>query len=624
MSQNGTGRVALREVRLEGISYQSIESLRVEEEAGKHGICHLDLALSGPLRTMELISLGQRKFTVKLNEKGIIFAGIIVRAIQEEKHGIHLLHVAAQTLSCQMDRTPRSRTFQSENKTLQQVLFRVSSESSTEKPDIKASDAQSRIPQMLWQDNQTDWEFLHRLAESRGSLIFADSKTDVLRISMGPLPFKGKDPGQIFMERGRRALLGECECIRKNTDSKISPAYFTETEIMTDDLFLGVGYGIRYDGKEQIVKRSYITTEGSTLINYATIIPKEGCKAGARDELREANRGKYLTGKVLQAQGQDKGNSGRHNCIKVQFDCDQKQDKSEARWIPYMNIVNNYIFSMPDEGDRVSVYFEENGTILAIGSLRGEKPQLDDCKPENKSFLSEDEFLEFQSKELSLVAGKKSGSVLLKERDDKGITLKAKKNVVMNSTGDIVLQAATGRSLSNQTKLMTAHTPGFIAYTATGGTPPSTILNPVGGMLGVSASSLKSAGTPKEQVQLSQLAMELDRKSGNQGNQGNQKSSSGSSSGGGSGKLTIKAGKTLLLQTGDSSIEVSRGNIKTRVLYTAAYIPAGGAGGRPAAIGPGSPRNRSSAIKTEHGAKDRSRLKEGGKTTDDNKRISKG
>ena len=120
-------------------------------------------------------------------------------------------------------------------------------------------------------------------------------------------------------------------------------------------------------------------TEGSTLVNYIVLIPKEGCRAEARDELRETNRGKYLAGKVLEAQGKDKGNSGRDNCVKVQFDCDKSQDKAKARWIPYMNIVNNYMYSMPDEGDRVSVYFEENGTILAIGSLRPENPKLEDC-----------------------------------------------------------------------------------------------------------------------------------------------------------------------------------------------------------------------------------------------------
>ena len=89
--------------------------------------------------------------------------------------------------------------------------------------------------------------------------------------------------------------------------------------------------------------------------------------------------------------------------------------------------------------------------------------------------------------------------------------------------------------------------------------------------------------------------------------------------------MKIKSGGTLLLKVGDSSIEVSKGNIKTRALFTGAYIPGPGAGtGSPAAIGPGKPSNRSSGINAEHGEKDRSRLKEGGRISNDNKRISKG
>ncbi len=621
MADTPAKRIALRELKVDGISCSSIVALRVEEEAGKHGICQLEVTVADPLKTSELLSMGQQKLKVKLQNGGMVFCGVVVRAVQEERHGTYFLRVTAQSLSGQLDRTAQSRTFQSETKTLQQVLSRVASETTSEKPDIKSAKGQDKISQMLYQDRQTDWEFLHRLAESRGSVIFADGKTDVPRVSIGPLPFKGGEPGAVITERGRRALIGQCECIRKNTDSKISPAYFVEIEVMTNDLTLGAGYGLSYDGKEQIVKRSYITTEGSVLINYVTLIPKEGCRAGAKDELRETNRGKYLAGKVLEAQGKDKGNSSRHNCVKVHFDCDKKQDKSEARWIPYMNIVNNYMYSMPDEGDRVSVYFEENGTILAIGSLRGDKPKIDDCKPENKTFLSEDEFIEFQPKELSIVAGKKAGNVLLKESDDKGIVLMAKKDVVMESSSNIVLQASTGKTLSNQSQMAAAHMTGYTAYTSTGGVPPSSMLNAAGGMIGASASSLKSEGTAAVTPKLSEFAKELDKKTGEKAE---NKPSSKSSSSSGGGDLKIKAGKTLILKSGDSSIEVSKGDIKTKVLFTASYIPAGGAGGRPAAIGPGRPSGRAANIKAERGAKDRGWLKEGGKTTNDNKRISKG
>ena len=626
MSQ-ASERIALREIKLEGFSYSRILSLQIEEEAGQHGICHVDAVIPQALKSSELLSMGQqKKITLKSPQGGIIFCGMMVRIIQEDREDVHLLRVVAQTLSCQLDRTRKSRTFQSPDKTLKKVLSDVASNSGCSSPDIKGGDAeQEKISQMLYQDQQTDWEFLHRLAESMGRFLFVDGKTDALRVSVGPVPFKGGKQGDALLELGRHLPVECCECIQKNTYSKARTAYFIETDILTNDLGIGVGYSFTYDNKAQIVKKSRIVTEHSTLVNQVTLVPKEGCRVDARAELREANRGKYLAGKVLEAQGKDKSGSKRDDCVKVQFDCDKSQDKKDARWIPYRNVVNNYMYSMPDEGDRVSVYFEENGTILAIGSLRGTdrsaQSRLQDCKPENRSFLSADQFMEFQSKELSFVAGKKAQSAYLKESTDKGISLKAKKDVVIKSDSDIVMQASAGQTMSKQTQMAATHMVGFGMYTACAGQPPSTMLNPMGGMIGKNASSLKSSGASEEKVQISDLAKELDKKSGAKAQE--QKKSSGGGSGG-SGKLKIKAGSTLLLKVGDSSIEVSKGNIKTKVLFTAAYIPGPGVGsGAPAAIGPGKPQNRSTSIKAEHGAEDRSRLKEGGRGVNDNKRISK-
>ena len=133
---------------------------------------------------------------------------------------------------------------------------------------------------------------------------------------------------------------------------------------------------------------------------------------------------------------------------------------------------------------------------------------------------------------------------------------------------------------------------------------------------------MKSDGAPLEKVQMSDLAKALDKKA-EKGSDNKQKSSSGGASGG-SGKMTIKAGKTLLLKVGDSSIEVSKRDIKTRALFTVGYIPGVGVGsGSPSVIAPGRVSSRSASIKAEHGEKDRPRLKEGGRGTNDNKRISR-
>ena len=569
-------KISLWEVKIEGVAYSRLLNFRAIETAGEHGRLFLELLLEKELSQEEILALGQKTIKVKTPEGAIIFCGVPCRAAQKARQGEICLELHLASLSVLMDREARSRTFQGASKTWKKVLDTV--KETAKDAEIKADNESETIKTMLYQDKQTDWAFLHRLAESYGRRIFADSKSEGAKVSLGVLPFKAKKDPLILWEEGRTVNILEANRVLKNTDSKARTAYFTETTVATGDLLVGVGYGFSYGGKEQVVVQSRIITEGSNLLNYLTLCPKEGVRPAAFDELSLARQPKYLTGKVLEAKGK---NGKENNVIKVQFDCDQKQDKNDAYYIPYANVVNNYMYSMPDEGDRVSVYFEENGTLMAIGSLRPTeeaKKKLDDASPEKKGFCYGEQSIEMTDKALSLTVGKKSASALLKG-NDKGITLTAKKNVLFKSSGDLKFQSNTG-------------------------------------------ASLKSGGAKEEKAALSDLVKALDKKTGYKAS---EEKKNNDSSGGSGGKFTVKAGSTLLLKVGDSAVEVSKGTIKTRKLTTTGLIPGIGVGpGTPAKIGPGTVINRSSTINAEHGAKDRARSNEGGGATGDRKRISRG
>ena len=568
-------KISLWEIKIEGVAYSRLLNFRGVEAAGEHGRLFLELLLEKELSQDEILALGQKTIKVKTPEGAIIFCGVPCHVLQKERGGEIFLELQVASLSVLLDREARSRTFQGANKTWKKVLDKVKETASD--AEIKAANESETIKTMLYQDKQTDWAFLRRLAESYGRQIFADTKSEGAKVSLGVLPFKTKNAPLVLWEEGRHVNILEANRVLKNTDSKARTAYFTETTVVTGDLQVGVGYGFSYDGKEQVAVQSQIVTEGSNLLNYLTLCPKEGAKPAAFAELSLARKPKYLTGKVLEAKGK---NGKESNVIKVQFDCDKSQDKNDAYYIPYANVISNYMYSMPDEGDRVSVYFEENGALMAIGSLRPTeeaKKKLDEASPEKKGFSYGEQLMELTEKSLSLTAGKKAKSAVLTE-DENGITLTAKKNVLFKSSGDLKFQSNAG-------------------------------------------TSLKSGGAKAEKVTLSDFVKELDKKSGYKAQEA-KKSEGGS--GGSGGNFTVKAGKTLLLKVGDSSLEISKGAIKTRKLTTLGMIPGIGVGpGTPAKIGPGRVNNRSKVISAEHGAKDRSRSTEGGGVTGDRKRISR-
>ncbi len=591
--------VNLREVTVEGLPKGRILHLDIEELAGEHGLLRIAIKTDAPLKTSELMGLAGKKFKLKTGGD-VFFCGLVVKCEEDEKDSGTVLYITGATLSILFDKVERSRTFQATDKTVEDVAGTIKKESGVKDADIKIAE-KTKITDFLYQDKETDWEFLKRL--NRGKLIFSDSKSDVPRVSFAPLANKAKSDITI-REISTRAPLAKVALLKENVKKELKPVSFVETDIITSELKIGAGYELNYGNKSQVAIRSKITSENGILLNRVRLVPKEGLSESLKEILKERGKGKYLIGKVLEAMGKDKNNKGADNSLKIHFDCDKQQDVAKARWIPYSNVVNNYMYSMPDKGEKVVVYFEEGGLLLALGSLREKEAFLDKLQPTTRVLASEGQSVEFTPDEITISTKDKEMSLL--EKFDGGIFLKSKKNVSITADSDLSLQASAGNVLSNQLNMIAPHSTGYIAYTSTGGQPAKTMISTSAGMLGESPGSLKSSGAKLEKTELSDLAKELDKKIKAE----NKKKEEKKSSDGNSGTLKIKGSKGVILAVGNSSIDVGKGKIKTKALFTGAYMPGAGVGsGQPAAIGPGSVSNAVKTSAKEQGTKDRPRIK---------------
>lgn len=153
--------------------------------------------------------------------------------------------------------------------------------------------------------------------------------------------------------------------------------------------------------------------------------------------------------------------------VKVHFDVNESQSEAEACWIPYENSVNNYMYSMPDVGDRVFVYHEENGKKMAQGSV-------------------------------IMQAGRQGiNSSVITMSDEAGISIHSTQDIVFEAKQDIKVQAAQGETPEPFEKSCADYRNGMTAYTSHGG-----------GYIGVNMGSsqkigadvpgLKSASAPLE------------------------------------------------------------------------------------------------------------------------------
>ncbi|MCR5438121.1 MAG: hypothetical protein K6F01_01490 [Selenomonas sp.] len=328
------------------------------------------------------------------------------------------------------------------------------------------------------------------MAESTGRYIFADSKSKDIRISLGAVPFQQRTIQAKDHILGQKVLLEKCLRVKENTAKNALPCEYTITELDTPDLSLGAGYGLKNGQRDQIIMRGCIEAQEGLLVNHLQLVNKEGCRVDAQAELQDRNNGHYLAGKIIAVDGTN---------VKVYFDVDESQSEAEACWIPYENIVNNYMYSMPDVGDRVFVYHEENGKKMAQGSHRTSTDGDSDYDtPENRSLTSTNNLLQFQPGSVIMQAGRQGiNSSVITMSDEAGISIHSTQDIVFEAKQDIKVQAAQGETPEQFEKPCADYRNGMTAYTSHGG-------GYIGGNMGSSQKigadvpGLKSASAPLE------------------------------------------------------------------------------------------------------------------------------
>ena len=586
----------IENLKIDGIKYAAIKNITISEKIHSHGVCNLTLLVEEKFTEKEILNWQKQKVTVKA-DKEIIFSGIITQCIFENDLKNNFLYITLKSLSAMMDIDKKIFTMQSPKKKISDVLKKISTEFSPAEINVEQD---KNITEIIYCENQTAWEFLKNFAESQGQILFVDSKTDKIKINFGFKAFK-EFPDKNLIFNNQSVDIDFYKKLEANTYSGARPSYFVDTNFSTENIFIGAGYGVKYENQMQAVIESRIYLQENILYNEIKIRHKEGCRADCESVTKNFDRFFYLTGKVLES---------KENNIKIKFDCDEKQDKGEAAEIAFESTMSNYLYSMPDEKEKVFVY-ADNFYKSAMGTIRT-KNVSDDA--DKKSFKTKNVALNFDKEKILFETGKQK----ILEGEKVEITAK---DINFSAKGDIFIQSSAGMLPDNQLIMTAPQMAGYAAYLATLGQPATVQFNPAGSTVGKLPAEIKNSGSKKESVELSEIVKELDKITGRK----NKNSSEKNSGGGSGGSIKFDGKKSFLAQVKDSSIEAkgSNLNVKTRALYQVGYIPMAGGGTGSGGVGGGNPKNRSDKINVEHGSEDRKRTKEKITPTPDIKNISR-
>lgn len=454
--------------------YLRVKHIHILDEANEHGHMKLELISKRLLTVAEALELEDAPVKVTDADGNNVFVGICQSVGLNNEADYSELVLEAKSLSVSADRKKISRTFQSTIKTLSEVANTVMAAYG-----IQVEVAEDIvIKQMLYQNAETDWQFLRRIANQYGAYLFTDSKSDLMRLAVGTYPFACKELGAETRKKPADSGKDIVKYIKiqQNVDEQ-AEAYQFETEGKTSyDLTIGAGYQIESQGERvRWSQRSEIVTVGETAENRLTLAHPEGCRPDSETSAGVLNQGDAIKGEIIRVQGTQ---------IKVHFYCDAEQDEATAMWLPFENTMNNYFYSMPDEGDEVFVYYENNGKAVALGSRRANSATHGDyVDPASKMLNSTNKMLKMTPGSCELVAARGAydqgggNQALIQMTDAGGIVIKSTQDIHIQADKRLKLVAAKSAIpeddfQKSEKEYKTKHDAGAEKYMACGGSKP--------------------------------------------------------------------------------------------------------------------------------------------------------
>ena len=417
-----------------GKEYRLME-LEIRHAPNEHGKARTVLLL--PLETCKkFIEQASIKDKVKISvKKGsdtqVFFLGYVIQAGMEQRadHGLLMLELADASFLQNVKKVNCS--YQKTKKTYQDILSAACGSEGTMK--LKSS-LNKAIEKMIFQMDETNWEFAKRMASRFNVPVLSDLTAEKCSAFLGL-----KDGGgEVELTTSRMERYVDAQAFER-----VSKNDWLKKQAATQEDFSGLrvesysyaylGDKIKVNGTSYFVRKVFAKLTGGILrMSYDLAQKEAGFLAPA--ESHHTCAGRILTAQVKEV---------KKDQVKVHFlDIDKKYDASGDTWLPYATAYSSKDGSgwyvMPEKGDYVRVLFptsQESDAFVssAINTAPIEKVRNKSFKaPGGKEILLTDEGVEIICEHQK---------IFVKLDKKKGIHLVSSKNVSVSADGDISLNA---------------------------------------------------------------------------------------------------------------------------------------------------------------------------------------
>lgn len=395
---------------------KTLEQLVITKEINEHNKVYFTGIIPDDAKEQYLLRSNiDDKIEVSIENGTVIFKGIVTDISIKAVRGVYHIEVQGVSSTFDLDLQIKRRSFQNADMTYNELIEYILK-------DYKGSDfidvVTGSIGSVIVQYNETDWEFLKRMASRLNTGLVAEVKSEKPKFYFG-IP-EGKEFGGQY---------------NYNIGKVFNKKAFMYYEVETDDI-PEIGDKIKYMNQELTVYKVVTGLKKGILKSQCLLVTDEGLnQALIKNKKIE---GASIEGKIIDI-WEDK--------VRVHLDIDKEQKKEEAYWFPYSTFYTTEgqtgWYCTPELEDRVKVYFpgneEEKG--LVINSIRRKISSGDKINdPDVKYFRTKHgKEKKFTKKELSISA--RDNKLLIKLNEDDGIDILSDESIKINSEVDLVIKA---------------------------------------------------------------------------------------------------------------------------------------------------------------------------------------
>ncbi len=354
------------DILIEPYAFLKILELKVVKEINDHGKFYIKGIISEEISDDYVEKTGSYniiKASLKDDKENIteIFKGIVTNISIDTFNNVRILEIEAQSQTFLMDLEKKSRSFQGEYLTYAEIFNDINKIHNAQMIDYVTNS--KTIDNMIVQYNETDWEFLKRLASHFNTVLIPECRLDGTKYYIGddgPSTVYELDEFNYSVNKG----IKEYKLKSREGSYELNDMNFVSYEVVTNKILNSLT-SVAFKGRKLLICKSEFTLVKGVIFNKYILKDKDGSKV--KKLFNENISGVSLEGYILDV---------TKDLVKVSLKIDAYSNTKETTiWLPYSTVFSSPDgtgwYCMPEIGDAIRLYFPDNveNNAYAISSV---------------------------------------------------------------------------------------------------------------------------------------------------------------------------------------------------------------------------------------------------------------